>query len=282
MVCGALKAMLLAGRGQYAQEECRITRGDGQPLDFLVAGEPYEVDGQQMMFLTLNDISDRKRRRLLERIFFHDLINTAGGIHTMTELMQDADESEWTEYRDLLRGMSGDLLHNIRNQQLLSAAEAGELEPKEGVISLEPLVEEVRALLRRQDLLRGRTVTVRGLAQLPAVAGDKRLLGLVVEQMLRNGLEASDSGEVVTVTGAAEPEGSEAPETLVLTVQNPAVMPRHVQLQVFNRFFSTKGEGRGMGTYTMKLLGERYLGGEVGFESDAAMGTTFFIRLPVA
>ena len=50
-------------------------------------------------------------------------------------------------------------------------------------------------------------------------------------------------------------------------VNNPAVMPREVQLQVFKRSFSTKGSGRGIGTYSMRLLVSRYLGGSVDFES---------------
>jgi sensor histidine kinase regulating citrate/malate metabolism len=54
-----------------------------------------------------------------------------------------------------------------------------------------------------------------------------------------------------------------------------------VQLQIFQRSFSTKGDrGRGVGTYSIKLLGEQYLQGATGFESDAANGTTFWLRLP--
>jgi sensor histidine kinase regulating citrate/malate metabolism len=65
-----------------------------------------------------------------------------------------------------------------------------------------------------------------------------------------------------------------------ISVNNSRVMPRHVQLQIFNRSFSTKGAGRGIGTYSMKLLGESYLKGRVGFRCEEAFGTTFFIDLP--
>ena len=64
------------------------------------------------------------------------------------------------------------------------------------------------------------------------------------------------------------------------TVHNPEVMPKEVQLQVFQRSFSTKGEaGRGIGTYSMKLFGERYLGGKVAFVSSSSEGTTFRLAL---
>jgi signal transduction histidine kinase len=57
-------------------------------------------------------------------------------------------------------------------------------------------------------------------------------------------------------------------------------MPSSVQRQVFNRSFSTKGAGRGLGTYSVKLLTERYLKGKAGFTSSEADGTTFFVILP--
>jgi signal transduction histidine kinase len=52
-----------------------------------------------------------------------------------------------------------------------------------------------------------------------------------------------------------------------------------IQLQIFQRFFSTKGPGRGLGTYSMKLFGERYLKGKVDFSSQAPQGTTFTVTL---
>jgi sensor histidine kinase regulating citrate/malate metabolism len=55
---------------------------------------------------------------------------------------------------------------------------------------------------------------------------------------------------------------------------------REVQLQLFKRSFSTKGAGRGIGTYSMKLLGEKYLKGKVWFQSSPEKGTTFFIAIP--
>jgi signal transduction histidine kinase len=57
-------------------------------------------------------------------------------------------------------------------------------------------------------------------------------------------------------------------------------MPESVRLQVFKRSFSTKGSDRGLGTYSIKLLTENYLGGEVGFASEEGNGTTFWVKLP--
>ena len=65
-------------------------------------------------------------------------------------------------------------------------------------------------------------------------------------------------------------------------MHNGGVIPPEVQARIFQRSFSTKAaRGRGLGTYSMKLLGERYLGGEVSFVSTPETGTVFSIRLPL-
>lgn len=65
-----------------------------------------------------------------------------------------------------------------------------------------------------------------------------------------------------------------------LWVRNPTVMAHTVQLQVFQRSFSTKGEGRGLGTYSIKLLTERFLKGKASFTSKEGTGTEFRITIP--
>jgi signal transduction histidine kinase len=58
-------------------------------------------------------------------------------------------------------------------------------------------------------------------------------------------------------------------------------MTREVQLGVFQRSFSTEGSGRGLGTCSMKLIGERYLDGNVWFESSEEKGTVFYAEFPL-
>jgi sensor histidine kinase regulating citrate/malate metabolism len=64
-------------------------------------------------------------------------------------------------------------------------------------------------------------------------------------------------------------------------VKNENVMTEEVQMQLFHRSFSTKGNGRGLGTYSIRLLTENYLKGEVGFTSSASTGTIFTVTLKI-
>jgi sensor histidine kinase regulating citrate/malate metabolism len=63
-------------------------------------------------------------------------------------------------------------------------------------------------------------------------------------------------------------------------VHNPGHIPKAIQAQIFQHSFSTKGHNRGLGTYSIKLLTERYLKGEVGFSSNEVSGTMFYAAIP--
>ncbi len=58
-------------------------------------------------------------------------------------------------------------------------------------------------------------------------------------------------------------------------------MEKNIQLDLFKRSFSTKAPGRGWGTYSMKLLTEKYLGGKIEFTSTEEDGTTFYAKYPL-
>ncbi len=82
------------------------------------------------------------------------------------------------------------------------------------------------------------------------ITTDRKLVLRVLRNMLKNALEATPPGGVVTLRCV------EMGKHVVFTVHNSGVMSPEVQLQVFQRSFSTKGHpGRGIGTYSVKLLG---------------------------
>ncbi len=68
----------------------------------------------------------------------------------------------------------------------------------------------------------------------------------------------------------------------MINVWNRQEIPPLAAKRIFQRNFSTKAEyGRGIGTYSMKIIGEQILSGNVSFCSSAAEGTTFFLSLPL-
>ena len=102
---------------------------------------------------------------------------------------------------------------------------------------------------------------------------DKTLLQRVLINLFKNSLEATQKGGNV-YCGVEEAEGK-----IIFFVKNNSFLPEDVQMKIFQRSFSTKGTGRGVGTYSIRLLTENYLKGKVLFSSSEAEGTVFKIEL---
>lgn len=277
-LCGAVNAILESQRSEATvTRECRISLATpaGAALDLKVSASSVDVDGERFTICVAKDISDQKRLGVLARLFFHDVINLAGSIQGYTELLQervptqDAQDEELAE----LAQLSEELVEEIRAQRDLTYAENGELEPEFQPLQTQALLQHLQHISARQPVARQRTVALGEIWQ-GEIITDARLLRRVLGNMIKNALEAIPRGATVTV------QCVEQGDQVVFSVHNPGVMPADVQAQVFQRSFSTKAaSGRGIGTHSMKLLGERYLGGQVSFASDEAQGTTFCIRL---
>jgi len=103
---------------------------------------------------------------------------------------------------------------------------------------------------------------------------DETLLKRILGNLVKNALEATkEEGEIFIGCKLRDDE-------LQFWVYNSDVIPHDVQLQIFQRSFSTKGEGRGLGTYSVKLFTERCLGGHVSFVSNKEDGTIFTVTIP--
>lgn len=277
--CGAARALQSASQGRADVQECRILRRNRtEALDFRVYAKPFELNGEPFTLFVLDDVSHEHRRRALERIFFHDVLNTAGGVFGAAQLLAMVDPQEQEELRAMVERLSRRLIDEIKAQRMLSDAESGDLKPLMQETDVEALADEVAELYRSHAVAKGREIEVA-----PPDGGgsrwitsDPNLLSRVMGNLVKNALEASSAGDMVTVSMSL------LDDVVELRVHNPAVMPEPVQMQMFQRSFSTKGEGRGLGTYSIRLLTEKYLGGTVRFESAPGAGTTFFVRVPRA
>ena len=273
--CGCVNAIRRSLQTETTETaECRIARSDGSALDLEVSATPTLLDDLPVVFVAMRDISAEKRREVLERTFFHDLLNTAGGLRGLLSMSETAESSEdRARLRGSLVALADDLVTEIRNHRQLCEAEEGNLELFPSRSPVARVLEDVGLLYLSHESAPGRTLALRGAPDL-VVETDPIILKRVLGNMVKNALEAAPAHGTVTFWAEAEEDG------VAFHVRNPGVMPDEVQQQVFQRSFSTKGAGRGLGTYGMKLLGERYLHGRVSFVSEPGTGTTFTFRLP--
>jgi signal transduction histidine kinase len=275
--CGAVNALLNTQDSAAPDvQECRIQRAaDGRTmaLDLRVWASPLAVAGESFTVFALRDTTDEKRRQILERLFFHDLLNTASALALLLRALPQLRGAEALEASQRARRLIGELTDEIEAQRDLAAAERGDLTVRSEAVDAAGLLQSVCAAYRR-SLVEGRTIVVRESPAPVVLESDERLLRRVLRNLITNALEASGPGQAVTVAvsgGAA----------VSFSVHNESVMPEEVQMQIFQRSFSTKGTvGRGIGTYSVKLLTENYLKGTVEFRSAPGEGTTFAVRLP--
>ncbi|MBI1294879.1 PAS domain-containing protein [bacterium] len=279
--CGAAKAMQSALDQRRDTQECRIARSDesaGNALDLRVVATPFLYSGEAYALFAVDDISSEKRRQVLERIFFHDIQNTAGAIFGVVEILDSLEPTAldiWHEYGAMLKRASHQLLEEIQEQRQLISAETGDLYVEVMPIRSTHLLAEVRDIYINHNVAHGKHVLISADVEEVVLWSDAILARRVVGNMTKNALEASLTGATVTLGCTKEDEG------VRFWVHNQNVIPYTVQLQLFKRSFSTKGYGRGLGTYSMKLLTERYLNGRIGFASSPEEGTTFFVWLPL-
>jgi hypothetical protein len=280
--CGALVALRCAiDGGGPAEGECVVRGAErGVAVELGVRATPLVLDGHEFTVLSLRDISREKRREALEQTFFHDVLNTVAGLRGWAaRLRRGGDPARAGERIDLL---SRQLEREIRDHRALALAEAGALVPACEAVAAAALLHELELVFSSHAVAEGRRLEVEPAPAALRLETDPSLLLRVLVNMARNALEATPEGGAVQVACEPLPGAARAGDAVRFTVRNDGVIPPAVQARIFERSFSTKAaRGRGLGTYGMKLLGERYLGGAVGFASTVADGTVFWIELPL-
>jgi K+-sensing histidine kinase KdpD len=279
-VCAAANAILKCQEtGKAVTDECRIRinlDGTEDCLDLEVTAAPLHWGENRFIIFTAMDISSKKRKEALERIFFHDVMNTAGTLQGVVDLLKHVDDpKKIKKFINLLGDVSRDLNEEIMTQRSLIAAENGELVVKNHEFYLKETLGHIIEEYRRNEVSRQRKIIFEENTYDYAIYTDPVLLKRILGNMIKNALEATPAKGKVTV------DCNITREAVIIRVHNPGHMPKDIQQQVFQRSFSTKGKGRGLGTYSMKLLGEKYLHGKVSFESTPGSGTVFCLELPL-
>lgn len=276
--CGAVLAIVASQHsGEASVRECLLTFGEGgtQAGEFRVRATPLRIGGQQLTAFVLHDVSAEKRRDVLERLFLHDMMNTVGGLIGWGSLLE-GDTVDAQEAATQIVALSERLAREVRAHQTVLLAEAGELAVRPEPVTPRALLAQLSATFTGTRLTHTVLLRIEAVEDNTSFPTDPAIALRVLTNMVKNALEATPVGGVVRVSYArvgADP---------TFTCHNPGAMADTTARQVFKRSFTTKGQGRGLGTFSMKLLGERYLGGRVSFETDREDGTTFTLALPAA
>jgi signal transduction histidine kinase len=201
--CGAVNALVEALHGRPATDECRIGTRRGDALDLRATATPFRWGGREYALLVLDDVSDAKRRAVLERTFFHDLLNTAGGVSGIAGLIV-ADPDACREFRHDLLTSATQLVNEIKCQRMLFSAEQGELVVERVPTGSRRLLDDARQLYAHHPVAEGRRLEVAPDTDDVALTTDPAVVGRVLGNLVKNALEASAPGEAVVIAGARD------------------------------------------------------------------------------
>lgn len=201
----------------------------------------------------------------------HEIRNPLNSISLNIELLEDEFKDSNSEARGLIRSALRELdrLNGIVNEYL-QFSRFPKPNLKRGKI--EGLVQSVVDSFRPPARI---AFTVHQANGTPAVWLDEQLLRQVIDNLLRNAVEAIENeGAIVLETDVID-------RFVVIRVRDSGIgIPGDVQSKLFEPFFTTKSHGTGLGLATSQQIMFEH-NGHVLVESQPGKGTTFSLLLPI-
>ena len=143
-------------------------------------------------------------------------------------------------------------------------------------VSIDVIIREVLFVHQPAAEERGVHLDFNWPSDVPPINADARLIYQVINNLLKNSLEAmADPGKIRI-------EGTVEGEQLLITIEDtgPGIGPDILE-QVFDPFFTTKGKrGTGLGLSIVRTIVEAHRG-TIECRSELKKGTSFILRLPL-
>ncbi len=275
--CGAAIAMVSSfEKDKPVEKICALTIEKGDKLidkALNIRSQPINIEGERFLLLFIQDITLQHQLAALERAFFHDLCNLLSGIIGASDLLSAGGDQ--SKLINIIQRSSVRLQKEVEIQRSLMDNGSELYQPLYQEVVVSELFDELRNSFSEHRLKQNRFLEIADVPPDITLRTDFSLVFRILCNMISNALEAAEEQGLVKLW--FDRSGSRA----VFSVHNNEKIPDKISYRIFQRNFSTKnGNGRGTGTFSMKLFGEKILGGEVGFTSTEEDGTVFRISLP--
>jgi PAS domain S-box-containing protein len=286
------------------QEEIKIETFDGRAIDVLVTvARPEATADLPMNFIGLTDITDRVRaREMLQQLqaeFAHaarvSMLGelTASIAHEVSQplsaiaaagkagmLWLDRPEPNLAEAQDLMRRIVDDARRAAEIIARIRTMAAGRV-PQQVALSLRDIIEESTIFLRPELRSKGVAVSLDLAPSLPEIVGDRTQLQQVIVNLAVNAVQAMALSEAahraISIRAALADSRT---ISLVVEDSGPGIDPQHIG-RLFERFFTTKDGGMGMGLSISRSIVEAH-GGRIAADNGSTLGgARFTVALPI-
>jgi PAS domain S-box-containing protein len=253
----------------------RITSGDGEPAGHVIS---------------IHDITAEREAAVMKNEFVsmvsHELRTPLTSIKGYVDLIADGDAGEINEVQKEFLGIvqenSNRLVSLINDILDISRIESGRVHLRVDPLDIPEIIQGVADTFR--TMANNSDVELMWVAEepMPRAAGDRDRIGQVLMNLVSNAIKYSPGGGSVTIR--ARQDGEE----VVVSVHDTGIgIAPEDQEKLFTKFYRVDSSltrdigGTGLGLSICKSVVE-LLGGEVGCESEAGEGSTFWFTLPIA
>jgi two-component system phosphate regulon sensor histidine kinase PhoR len=238
--------------------------------------------------LVLHDITDLRKLERVRRDFVanvsHEFRTPLTAIQGFAEtLLAGAmdDPQNRGRFLEIILEHSRRLARLTEDLLMLSKMDADRLELETRRIPIGPFIdsciETAQPRARDKDL----SLSVKLAEKIPDIAGDRRRLTEVLQNLLDNAIQYTPAGGQITVSASA------ADSAVVFTVSDTGIgIPQAEQPRIFERFYrvdvarSRQVGGTGLGLAIAKHLVEGH-GGRIWVESEIGHGSQFHFSVPI-
>ena len=291
--------------------ESEIRRANGETMWISEnASVRRDLDGIVLYYEgTVEDITERRKARYFEAernaadaanraksdflaSMSHEIRTPLNGIIGFLDLLAATRlENNQQRFVDLAKSSAGTLLHLINDILDLSKIEAGGIEFESAEFVVHELVESVPEMFSPQGRTRGLELNCCISPDVPqAVIGDPERIRQVLINLFSNAVKFTEHGGVNLHVTMADKQGDpnmEGQAFIRFAVEDTGIgIPQSRIDRLFKAFSQVDASttrnygGTGLGLAICKQLVE-LMGGEIGVDSEAGKGSTFWFRIPL-
>ncbi len=266
------------------------TRREGQERQIMLTRIPLNAshNGKTGTLYTLRDVTAQQAAQRAQAEFLsqisHEFKAPLNTILTYVEALAEEgllSSDERKEYANTLREEAQRMARLIANLLQLSRIEMGNLSARFGFVKSSGLITSLAESLRPQLQGRNQTLALEVPENLPALYGDKDLIGVALTNLLTNAIKYTPEGGRITVRASA------AESELTIEVEDTGIgIADDEKGLIFERFQRSSREevqrvsGSGLGLSLVKDIVEVH-GGVITVDSAPGRGSCFRLQLPV-